>query len=131
MIEYLPEDYINYRLKKAKETLSEIETLIENEYWNTAVNRMYYACYYAVTALLFKNGVETSTHSGCRQKFGQLFVQNGKIDKDLARHFSELFEKRQKGDYNDFFDFDKETVLRLYQPSRIFIQKIEELLQES
>ena len=78
-----------------------------------------------------KNGIETSSHSGCRQKFGQLFVQNGKISKDLAKLYTDLFEKRQKGDYNDFFDFDRDTVRRLYEPSKLFIQKIEELINES
>jgi uncharacterized protein (UPF0332 family) len=131
MNDYQPEDYVQYRLNRAKETIAEIEILIQNEYWNTAINRLYYACFYAVGALLVKNGIETSSHSGYRQKFGQLFVQNGKISKDLAKLYTDLFEKRQKGDYNDFFDFDRDTVRRLYEPSKLFIQKIEELINES
>ena len=120
-----PDDYINYRLQRANETISEIKILIENKLWNTAVNRMYYACFYAVGALLAKNGVETSSHSGSRQKFGQLFIHTGLISKELGKHYSELFEKRQKGDYNDFFDFDQETVLKLYPPSVELIKEIE------
>lgn len=131
MSEYQLEDYVQYRLHRAKETLDEIETLIQNEYWNTAINRMYYACFYAVGALLVKHGIETSSHSGCRQKFGQLFVQSGKFSKELAKHYTELFEKRQKSDYNDFFDFDEETVLRLYEPSKLFIEKVEELINNN
>jgi uncharacterized protein (UPF0332 family) len=71
--------------------------LIENQFWNSAINRMYYACFYAVGALLVLNGVETSSHSGMRQKFGQLFVKTGEINRDLGKHYSELFEKRHKG----------------------------------
>lgn len=130
MIDYQPEDYVKYRLQRAKDTMSEVEILIENRYWNTAINRLYYACFYAVGALLVKHGIETGSHSGCRQKFGQLFVQKGKIDKELAKHYTDLFEKRQKGDYNDFFDFDEDTVLRLYNPSKLFIQRIEVLITE-
>ncbi len=126
MTEFKPDDYIKYRLQRAHETISETKILIENKFWNTAVNRMYYACYYAVGALLVKNGVETSSHSGSRQKFGQLFVHTGLISKEMGKHYSELFEKRQKGDYNDFFDIDEETVLKLYQPSIDFIKAIEE-----
>ena len=58
MTDYKPEDYIKYRLQKANETISETKILIENKFWNTAINRMYYACFYAVGALLVKNGVE-------------------------------------------------------------------------
>lgn len=125
MSDVKPHDYINYRLQRANETISEIKILIENKLWNTAVNRMYYACFYAVGALLAKNGVETSSHSGSRQKFGQLFIHTGLISKELGKHYSELFEKRQKGDYNDFFDFDEETVLKLYPPSVELIKEIE------
>ncbi len=128
MSDFTPEDYIKYRLQRAKDTISETKILIDNKLWNTAINRMYYACFYAVGALLVKHGVETSSHSGSRQKFGQLFIQTGIINKQLGKHFSELFEKRQRGDYNDFFDFDEETVLRLYKPSLDFVKAIEELI---
>ena len=78
MTDYQPTDYSNYRLQRAKETIQGVEIHIQNEFWNTAINRMYYACFYAVGALLIKHGIETSSHSGTRQKFGQLFVKTGK-----------------------------------------------------
>ena len=91
---------------------------------------MYYACFYAVGALLAKNKIEVSSHPGVRQKFGECFVKTGKFEKRLAKHFTELFDKRHKGDYNDFFDYNKETVLRLYPPSKELIEQIEKLLSE-
>jgi uncharacterized protein (UPF0332 family) len=57
-------------------------------------------------------------------------VKTGEFDKDLAKHYTDLFEKRHKGDYNDFFDFDKETVNRLLPISKEFIEKIEELINK-
>lgn len=102
MSQYQPEDYIKYRFEKAISTINEVETLIEKGFYNTAVNRMYYACFYAVGALLIKHGIIVSSHSGSRQKFGSLFVQTGLIDKESGKLYSELFEKRQKGDYNRF-----------------------------
>jgi len=130
MTEYNPDDYSNYRIQKAKETIGEVENHILNEFWNTAINRMYYACFYAVSALLVKHGIETSSHKGIRQLFGKMFVKTGKFDKELAKHYTDLFEKRHKGDYNDFFEFDKETVIRLLPISKEFIKKIEELINE-
>ncbi len=107
MIEDPVNDYSAYRLKRAIETIEEVETHIVNGFWNTAINRMYYACFYAVGALLAKYGIDTSSHSGTRLQFGQLFIKTGLIDRDMSKIYSELFEKRQKGDYNDFFDFDE------------------------
>ena len=125
-----PEEYSKYRLQRAKETILEVETLIANGFWNTAISKMYYACFYAISALLIKNGIEVSTHAGTRQLFGKVFVKEGRFDKSLAKHYTELFEKRNKGDYNDFFDYDEETTLSLLQPTKDFIKAIENLLNE-
>jgi uncharacterized protein (UPF0332 family) len=65
-----------------------------------------------------------------RQKFRDLFVKTGKIDRSIAKHYTDLFEKRQKGGYNDFFDYDEETVLRLFPKSIEFIEEIEKLIRK-
>ena len=48
------EDYIHYRLNRAYEAFDDAKLLAENERWNTAVNRLYYASFYAIIALLIK-----------------------------------------------------------------------------
>ncbi|GHT28075.1 hypothetical protein AGMMS49574_01650 [Bacteroidia bacterium] len=42
---------IKYRLEKAKDTFLDVGISIQNQRWNNAANRLYYACYYAVSAL--------------------------------------------------------------------------------
>ena len=37
---------VRYRMENAHRTIAEVATHIENGFYNTAVNRMYYACYY-------------------------------------------------------------------------------------
>jgi uncharacterized protein (UPF0332 family) len=129
MTHYNSEDYINYRIERAVETILEVEKHIENKFWNTAINRMYYSCFYAVGALLAKNKIAVNSHTGARQKFGEHFVLTGKFDKNLAKHFTELSDKRNKGDYNDFFDFDEDVVLKLYPLSKEFVKKVEEMVK--
>ncbi|MDE5743634.1 MAG: HEPN domain-containing protein, partial [Bacteroidales bacterium] len=46
-------DVVKYRIENAEKTLAEVAAHIQNGYYNTAVNRMYYACFYAASALLF------------------------------------------------------------------------------
>ena len=124
MTPYSKEDYIKYRINRSEEILVEIEFLIANKFWNTAVNRLYYAAYHAVSALLYSHGIETSSHAGCRLKFGQEFVHKGKIDKEFGKLFSSLYEKRQKGDYNDFYDFTEKDVKQLFEPTKQLIHVI-------
>ncbi len=78
------EDYINYRIDRAHEALEDAKLLAENERWNTTVNRLYYASFYAIIALLIKNGIETRTHDGVRTQFGLQFVIAIALEKQNA-----------------------------------------------
>lgn len=122
MTDFTPEDYVKYHIGRAIETIEEVRVRIGNKFWNTAINRMYYACFYAVSALLARDKMDVWRNSGVRQKFGENYVKNGLIDRDLAKHFTELSEKRHKGDYNDFYIYDGATVLRLFSVYQRFIE---------
>jgi len=50
---------VKYRITKAKETLADIDLLLQSRLWNIAINRLYYACFYAVSALLAENDIFT------------------------------------------------------------------------
>ena len=47
---------IDYRLERARESLQEANILLERGHGNAFVNRLYYACFYAVSALLLTKG---------------------------------------------------------------------------
>ena len=87
-------DYSAYRLKRAKETILEVEKHFENEFWNTAINRMYYACFYAVGALLVSRNVEASSHSGTRLQFGQHFIKTGLINKKIIQFYNSTMSNK-------------------------------------
>jgi uncharacterized protein (UPF0332 family) len=116
-------------MARAIETLQEAKLLNENGFWNTAVNRLYYACFYAVGALLIRHEYQTQTHNGIKILFNQHFVKTGKISLEMGMLFSELFDKRQKGDYSDLLNWDKNQVEALMQPTTEFVNFIEELLK--
>ena len=122
-------ELVKYRLTRARETYNEVGILVKNELWNTAVNRLYYSCFYAVIALLASNDIDAQSHSGARQMFGLHFIKTGKIDPELGRFLARLFDLRQTGDYDDFIDFDREKVMELLQPADNLISTIEGLLQ--
>jgi uncharacterized protein (UPF0332 family) len=122
-------ELINYRINRAFETLKEAEVLMDNEFWNAAVNRIYYACFYSVSGLLLKKGIDTSTHKGVRQMFGLHYVQTGLISRDSARFFTDLYDRRQSGDYDDFVLYDKETTSNLFSYAKEFIPEIDKLIK--
>lgn len=122
------EDLVKYRIARAKDTLEDAYILAENEKWNSAINRLYYAAYYAVIALLLSADLKPTTHNGAKSNFSEHFVKTGKIDKELAKIFSQLFTWRQKGDYDDLFDFQEDKVLPYFEPVKKLISEVEKLV---
>jgi uncharacterized protein (UPF0332 family) len=118
------DDYIKYRFRRSEETFDEALILAEKEKWNAVLNRLYYSCFYAVISLLLKSNIETQTHDGARTQFGLQFIKTGKIDKKYGKLFTKLFDLRQKGDYGDLFDFDKEVVEPLIEQVKEFVEEI-------
>ena len=51
---------IHYRLERAQESLDEAHLLADAGRWNACVNRLYYSCFYAVSALLVRDGLSSS-----------------------------------------------------------------------
>jgi len=119
---------IKIRLEKAKETYAEIDNHVQFAYWRTAANRLYYACYYAVTALLIQNGIKAHTHSGVINQFGLHFVTTEIFTQKEGRLFKDLFELRQDGDYDDWITLGEEDVIPRIEPVKKFIDKIELLI---
>ena len=56
--------FISYRIEKADEVYEAAVLLYNASQWNSAVNRLYYACFYAASALLLKRGVGAKSHAG-------------------------------------------------------------------
>jgi uncharacterized protein (UPF0332 family) len=128
MTEQERNDIVAYRIGRAIETLKEIHVLNENKLWNTAISRLYYACYYAVSALLLKNSISAQSHSGTRLMFGLHFVKNEIVPKELGKFYSEIFDLRHTSDYDDFVEFYEDDVLSALVSAQKLIQEIDNLL---
>lgn len=115
---------VQYRLQRAKDTLLEAQEIIELGFLNSSVNRLYYACYYAVIALLVKENINAQTHAGVKQMLGLHFIATNRISKESGRFYSQIFNERITGDYDDFISFDIETVNALLKNTHKFIQEI-------
>jgi uncharacterized protein (UPF0332 family) len=115
---------INYWIARSEETLKEAKILAEAGYWNACVNRLYYSCFYAITALLVRDGLSTSKHSGVRGFFNRNYVKTGIVPKDLAKVYNLLFDLRQEADYVEFVCFDENQVFPWIPRTEEFIQHL-------
>lgn len=128
---YSQADYINYRIQKAEETYSDSILLFDNGRYNSAVNRLYYACFYIVSALLTSRGLQAGTHNGTKVLFFSEFVKPSIIQPQFGTQYSNLFDWRQEADYADFIDFDKATLKELMVETRNFIDVVKCLIMQT
>ncbi len=126
----LKDELIKYRFFRAKDTFDDAKILAENKKWNSTINRLYYSVYYAVTALLLKADLKSTTHNGAKSAFSENFIKNDIIPKEYGKIYSQLFTWRQKGDYDDLFDFESTKVLPYFDSVKRFIDIIEELIKK-
>ncbi|MFB0524991.1 MAG: HEPN domain-containing protein [Phycisphaerae bacterium] len=119
-----------YRLQKARETIEDARILAQAQRWNPCVNRLYYACFYAISALLIQEGLSSSKHSGVRSLFNQHFVKTNKVSKETAHIFNDLFERRQEGDYMDFVSFKESQVRPWISEAEAFVENIAVLIEK-
>lgn len=120
-------DLAKYRLDKAKNTLSYAKKYIDDTTLDSTVNRIYYAIFYAVIGLLVTKELYSSKHSGVRAIFNKEIVNKGHIEKQWGEFYSDMFKRRQKGDYQDFVKFEKQDVEEWLKKAGEFINKIDEL----
>jgi uncharacterized protein (UPF0332 family) len=93
---------VDVRLEKSRDTFAEVSILIDNGLWRTAANRLYYACFYAVGALLVKDNHDAKTHNGVFSLLGQYYVKENIISEEQNDVYRKLLSLRLTGDYDDW-----------------------------
>jgi len=123
-------ELVKYRIEKAKITLMDAKEFFKGVSLESTVNRIYYAMFYAVNALLITKGLFSSKHSGVRALFDKEFVKKGIVKKESGRFYSEMLDRRLKGDYKDFVMFEEKDVKVWIEKAEEFIKEIENLLRK-
>ena len=119
---------VKFNLDKANETIAEIPVLMENKFYRNAANRLYYACFYATTALLINDKHKAHTHKGVKLLLGLHYIKENKIEKSFSKIYDSLFFMRQTGDYEDCHIIKEEDIIPLIDPAQKFITEIENLI---
>jgi uncharacterized protein len=126
-------DYLAHRLSRARNALRMAELALGEEddgLLPDAVNRLYYACFYAVTALLYTEGVTASRHTGLISLFGEHWTGPERFSRGLGRFLHQMFERRLEGDYGEEASFERSEVESWIAEAKAFVTQIEAYLQE-
>jgi uncharacterized protein (UPF0332 family) len=123
-------DLIKYRLTEAKDTQADVELLISHKRLRAAINRIYYSMFYSLLALGSKYDIESSKHAQLIGWFNKNFVNEGLIDSKYGKIINKAFNRRTKGDYDLYIDFDLEIVKEMYEEMIDFNRAIEKFINQ-
>jgi uncharacterized protein (UPF0332 family) len=125
------EALLRYRMEQAHESLWEAEILIGESALRGAVNRAYYAMFYALLALLATKQLGTSKHSGAISLFDREFVKPGLFPRALSRALHLAFDRRQQYDYGEMVPLTHQVAQETLLDARTFVTSIEAYLRGS
>lgn len=121
-------ELITYRLEEAKETIADVQLLIDNDRLRAAVNRIYYGMFYSLLALGLAYQFETSKHQQLLGWFNKNFIHEGLIDQKFGKIINKASNRRTQGDYESYVEFDKEVILEMFGEMQEFISEMERFL---
>ena len=121
---------VDLELEKAYSIFSEHEGLTEKGYWNTLANRLYYALFHAVSALLIFDGHEVGSHKGAAIRFHQYYVRTGIFTDNDGSFYSQMETLREKSDYNCYFKVTESEVIVRIAPAHALIEKIKKYISD-
>lgn len=120
---------VQYWWKMAEEVLQSAKLEEQAGLLHSAVNRAYYAAFYAATAALLDRGLQFRKHTGVRAALHREFVKKGLLPKDIGLLYDQLFEARQHGDYLIITDFEPEAVREMVQGAAQFLEAVRPLIR--
>ncbi len=122
---------VKLKVNKAKALMNEVEILLENKFYNNAINRIYYSCYHATKALLLTIDITPKTHSGLISSLHKHFVAQNTFDTRHAAFFASLMQARIEDDYNDFIIERVEEIEPFINPAKEYLSYIISLIAKT
>jgi len=118
---------VRYWLEKSEESLKSARREFKAGAYDFSINRIYYAAFYGVSAVLLDRNMSFKKHSGVRAYFHREFIKEGLIEVKWGKFYDKLFEDRQESDYTAFIDFSNDYVSE-QQLCEQFLKKLKKLL---
>src|SRR5574341_124615 len=119
---------VRYWWSKAEESLVSGRREMDAGSFAFAMNRIYYAAFYAVSAALLDRRLSCKKHSGVCSTFHREFIKSEHLDASWGKFYDRLFEDRQEGDYMALVEFDREYVKDQLGRCQDFLNQLKPLI---
>src|SRR3989338_6828098 len=109
---------------RAKKTIEEAQDQLERDYLETAVNRAYYSCFYAIHSQLARLGVAAKSHKQAGIEFRRHFIKKKKMDEKYSEVWTSLFKWRSIVDYTAIPVINKKPAKELVEMAADFVNTL-------
>ena len=100
-------------------------------FYASAINRAYYAVFYAANALLTTQGLSRSKHSAVIAAFRQHFIKPGLIENEYSDIYGRVMDDRHKADYEIIEStVDPARAQTDLEDARRFVKRVEHYLKQ-
>ena len=121
---------VEAKLRDADEMMKVAAVNHEYEFYNSEVNRLYYACFHAASAALVAIGIEdVRRHEGVRNMFSLHYIKEGRIGLEWSSFYATMFGSRSSADYDNFKNFTKDQAEAMRPMVESFLITIKEYLK--
>lgn len=130
LVDSRQKDLCEYRLSQAEDSLKVAKMSYENGLLKDAINRSYYACFYAIKAVLALEEIDFKRHKDAIGYFNKSYVATEKFSRELGRKIGMLKQLREKSDYDDFFIAGKEEAEIQIETAELIIAAVKSFVAE-
>ena len=120
-----------YRLDKSFGNLDLARSLYKDGTYSFALNRAYYAAFDAIRAVNALDDFDSGKHSGVIAHFNQFHVKTGDFDTSFSCVIRRAARLREKSDYEDFFEPEKDDVEKTILEVEKFIEAVKRFLRDN
>jgi uncharacterized protein (UPF0332 family) len=115
---------------RAEEALTVAREMFEHNRLDYAVSRLYYACFYAASALLLLEGLKSRKHKGILTLLHSHWIRTGRLPQQAGRFYRDMMDARHDADYEDMPRFTPGDVEKWLTEARGFIDEVKKRIEE-
>jgi len=95
-----------------------------------SISEAYYVMFHTAKALLALKNIYPKTHTGVVSQFGLQFVTEGVIEELYAKSLAKAEMKREKADYDIYYEPSKEEAESIVEDAKRFLERIKRAIEE-
>lgn len=118
-----------YRINNAVDTLDTAKLCMEHKRYKDAINRCYYAAFYAVKAILALEEIDFKRHKDAVAYFNQHYVATEIFDREIGKRLGRLKRKREESDYDDFYVASFDEAKEQYESAELIVKNVQTFLK--